>query len=375
MLGHSPAGIGIPARALKNDHYLRKHWVSLPKGIISLLVLYSQSHYLKPHPLFPYSLLMMRQTLIYLSQAAWAKQSITKFKVSRRTAERFVAGDTVDDAIKVIRALNAKGINATLDHLGESVTDEAAAKRAADDYVLALEKIAESGVRSNVSIKLTQFGLDLSDELCVANVRRVVEKARATQNFVRIDMEGTPHTDRTLAIFQQMRKEFNNVGLVLQSYLYRTEQDLLSLIDADPRSRIRLCKGAYNEPPSKAFPKKTDTDANYVKLAKLMLERAQKISPLSADGRTPAMAALATHDEKMIEAVLVYVKEKNFPREFFEFQMLYGIRRERQEQLAAEGYAMRVYVPYGTEWYPYFMRRLAERPANVWFFASNFFNR
>ena len=316
---------------------------------------------------------MLRAFFIFLSHARWARRLIMSLGVARRTAMRFVAGEHIDDAIHAIRALNAKGILATLDHLGESVTNEAEATRAADDYLLALDKIAESGVKANVSLKLTQFGLDLSDEFCLRNVRRVLEKAKATGNFVRVDMEGTPHTDRTLAIFRALHKEFDNVGLVLQAYLYRTESDTLALMDEGVR--LRLCKGAYNEPADKAFPKKADTDANYVKLMRLMLDRAQTVSPAAASGKTPPLAALATHDEAMLVATETYAKEKNLPRNYFEFQMLYGIRRERQEQLAAEGYAMRVYVAYGTEWYPYFMRRLAERPANVWFFVANLFKR
>ncbi len=316
---------------------------------------------------------MFRAIFLFLSHAQWARKLIMSLGVARRTAMRFVAGERIEDAIAAIRLLNAKGIVATLDHLGESVTNEAEATRAADDYLLALDKIAESGVQANVSLKLTQFGLDLSDEFCLRNVRRVVERAQANGNFVRVDMEGTPHTDRTLAVFRALRREFDNVGLVLQSYLYRTEKDLLALIaDGVP---IRLCKGAYNEPADKAFPKKADTDANYVKLMQAMMERAQTAAPADASGKMPPLAALATHDEAMLAATEAYAKAKAIPRNCFEFQMLHGIRRERQEQLAAEGYAMRVYVPYGTEWYPYFMRRLAERPANIWFFVANFFKR
>lgn len=316
---------------------------------------------------------MLRSFFIYLSHARWARTLITSFGFVRRAAMRFVAGETAADAIAAIRTLNAKGIQATVDLLGESVTTEAETQRAVTGYCLILDQIAASGVRANVSLKLTQFGLDIDTELCERNVRQVVEKAQATQNFVRIDMEGTPHTDRTLTVFRHLHRDFDNVGLVLQSYLYRTEQDLLDLTAEG--TRLRLCKGAYDEPPDKAFPKKSDTDANYIKLMKLMLDRAHTVSPASENGRWPPLPALATHDENMIAATLAYAKAKNISQDRFEFQMLYGIRRERQEQLAAAGHAMRVYVPYGTEWYPYFMRRLAERPANVWFFVSNFFRR
>lgn len=314
---------------------------------------------------------MFRSSLIYLSTASWARSVVTGTKLGWLTASRFIAGETVDQAIEAIRGLNAKGINATLDHLGESVSNLEEAARAADAYVLAVDKIAQSGVRSNVSLKLTQFGLALDYNACLANVRRVVERAYITNNFVRIDMEDTPFTDQTIAILRALLRDFNNVGIVLQAYLFRTEKDLLAL--TSDKIRIRLCKGAYNEPPDKAFPQKADTDANYIKLAKILLDRTQTAPPADPSGRFPALPGFATHDEKMIDAVKAYVAEKKIPRNHFEFQMLYGIRRELQEQLAADGYAMRVYVPYGTEWYPYFMRRLAERPANVWFFVSNFF--
>jgi proline dehydrogenase len=288
-------------------------------------------------------------------------------------AGRFFAGTTMDEAIAAIRALNARGIHATLDHLGESVSTEAEAARAADDYIAVLERIQQAGVRANVSLKLTQMGLDLSDEFCTANVRRIVHRAQALGNFVRVDMEGSPHTDRTLAVFRALRREFDNVGLVLQAYLYRTEQDLLALIDE--AARLRLCKGAYQEPASIAFPKKADTDANFVHLTRMMLDRAMRLPPASPDGRFPPLPAIATHVEKMIAAARAYAEQINLPREYFEFQMLYGIRRDLQEKLAAEGFQVRVYVPYGTQWYPYYMRRLAERPANVWFFISNYFKR
>jgi proline dehydrogenase len=227
-------------------------------------------------------------------------------------------------------------------------------------------------VISNVSIKLTQFGLDLDQAFCAHNVRRVVERAAQHGNFVRVDMEGTPHTDRTLDVVRELRKEFDNIGAVLQAYLYRTEDDLIALADAG--TRIRLCKGAYQEPPDKAFSNKADVDANYVKLSKLLLDRTMN-ARRSDDGRVPPLAALATHDEAMIAAAKAYAEERKTPRDQFEFQMLYGVRRELQERLASEGFALRVYVPYGVSWYPYFMRRLAERPANVWFFARSLFSK
>ena len=311
----------------------------------------------------------MRTSLLYLSNAGWSRRLITNMGVARRMARRFVAGETPDDAIAAIRALNKQGINATLDHLGESVTNQAAATRATDDYVHVLGKIHDNDVRANVSIKLTQFGLDLDEALCADNARRVVAEAQRLANFVRIDMEDSAHTDRTLAVFRKLHQDFDNVGLVVQAYLYRTRADVDGLLAE--KARLRLCKGAYKEPPDKAFPRKPDVDANYLTLAKLLLEHAQALPPAADSGRVPPLPAIATHDAKIIQAVEAHVAATGLPRRYFEFQMLYGIRRDLQQRLAADGYPVRVYVPYGTEWYPYFMRRLAERPANVWFFLSN----
>ncbi len=311
---------------------------------------------------------MLQQIFLALSRAGWAQGVITQMPISRQMAQRFVSGETIDAAIAAVRASNAKGLRATLDFLGESVTNEEEARHAADEYLHALDAIAAGGVQSNVSLKLTQLGLDLSYDFCLQNVRRVVAHARAHGNFVRVDMEGTPHTDRTLAIVRELHDEFDNIGAVLQAYLYRSEADLIALADAG--IRIRLCKGAYHEPPDKAYPNKADVDANYIRLAQRLLDRSCNARG-SDDGRVPPLAALATHDEKMIAAAKAYAEEHRIPRDRFEFQMLYGVRRELQERLVAEGYAVRVYVPYGTHWYPYFMRRLAERPANVWFFLKS----
>lgn len=313
---------------------------------------------------------MLQHTFLALSRAGWAQDLITRMPVSRQMARRFVSGETIGAATAAARALNAKGLFATLDFLGESVTNEAEARRAADEYLRALDEIAAGGVRANVSLKLTQFGLDLDYDFCLRNVRRVATHARSCGNFVRVDMEGTPHTDRTLALVRALHDEFGNIGAVIQAYLYRSEADLIALADAG--IRIRLCKGAYQEPPDKAYPNKADVDANYIKLAQLLLDRSAN-AKRSDDGRIPPLAALATHDEKMIAAAQAYAEAHHIPRDRFEFQMLYGVRRELQERLAAEGYAVRIYVPYGTHWYPYFMRRLAERPANVWFFVRSTF--
>jgi proline dehydrogenase len=305
---------------------------------------------------------MLRSLFIYLSRQRWLRHLILALGITRRASRRFVAGDTAEETIEVIRQLNRRGILATLDHLGEDVHTEADARQARDDYVDALELIRASGAAAHVSIKLTQFGLDVSGELCRELVSSVAEKAAQVGAFVRIDMEGSPHTDRTLAVYRDVRQQHSNVGIVLQAYLYRTENDVKQLVD-EGIATIRLCKGAYQEPPTLAFPRKADVDANMVKLMRFMLDDEAR-----AKG---ARLAMATHDVRMIAATKSFVAERNISKDAFEFQMLFGIRRDLQQQLAAEGYKMRVYVPYGTEWYPYFMRRLAERPANVGFVLSN----
>lgn len=315
---------------------------------------------------------MLRASFIYLSHAHWARTLVTRTPLAWRAASRFVSGETIEQAIGVVQRVNSKGLIATLDFLGESVSTEAEARQAAEAYVQALDHLAAAKARANVSLKLTQFGLDISTDLCEANVRRVLEKARATGSFVRVDMEGTPHTDRTLALVHTLRRDFDNIGTVLQAYLYRTEADQRALIEAG--IPVRLCKGAYNEPADKAFPRKADTDTNYIKLMQQLMSAAVNAPP-ALDGRRPPLAALATHDERIITEARRYAEEQRIPRDRFEFQMLYGVRRELQEELTRQGYAMRVYVPYGRSWYPYFMRRLAERPANVWFILSNYFRR
>ena len=307
----------------------------------------------------------MRSFLLWLSQNKVVRSMTTKLGFVRRAVRRFVAGETIDDAINVIRELNAQGIVATLDHLGENVETQDDARRATDDYLKVLDAVGTSSVQSHVSVKLTALGLDLGDDFCRANVACILAKAKAIGAFVRIDMESAEYTDRTLAIYRRLHQEFDNVGIVIQSYLYRSEADIAALCQEG--AKVRLCKGAYKEPPMKAFPKKADVDASYVRLMKMLL---------SAEARAKgARGAIATHDPKMIEATRRYAAEQMVPRDEFEFQMLHGIRRDLQHDLAADGYAMRVYVPYGTEWYPYFTRRLAERPANLWFVMSNFFRK
>lgn len=314
---------------------------------------------------------MFRSLLLYLSRAPQARKLITRFAFSRRAAARFIAGDTPDDAIRVIGGLNAKGITATVDHLGENVVSEADAVRATDDYLTILEKICAAGVQSHASVKLTQLGLDVNESLCVNNMRRILHCARRCGAFVRIDMESSAYTDRTLTVARTLRHDygFDNVGAAIQSYLYRSERDVREL--ADEGVRVRLCKGAYEEPPDRAFPKKKDVDANFVKLTRVLLDAVAE----RAAGGDDLYPAFATHDEKMVAAARNFAAEKHLPPTAFEFQMLHGIRRDLQESLARDGYNVRVYVPYGAEWYPYFMRRLAERPANLWFFLSNLWRR
>jgi proline dehydrogenase len=319
---------------------------------------------------------MLRSFFIHLSKAGWAQKLVTNWSFSWRAASRFIAGVGAQDAIRVVRELNAKGINATLDHLGEHTSTAEAANNAADDILFILTEIDKAGVKANVSIKLTQIGMGLDEEICTQNLVRILEQVKDSGNFLRIDMEDTPYTDITISLYHAMLdREFtaSHVGLVIQSYLFRSEEDTRNLLDEG--TRIRLVKGAYNEPPDKAFPKKADTDANYDLLAKIMIDAALKIesNTVSEDGRIPPITAIATHDDKRIAFAKQYAEKVGLPREALEFQMLYGIRRELQEQLVSEGYPVRVYVPYGAQWYPYFMRRLAERPANIWFFISNYF--
>jgi proline dehydrogenase len=319
---------------------------------------------------------MLRSFFIYLSKAGWARKIVTGWSVAWRMASRFVAGEKLEDAIRAIKSLNARGINATLDHLGEHTTTPELARQATQDILNAIDAITASGVRANVSIKLTQIGLEMGEDVCQANLRTIVKHAAANNNFVRIDMEDSSVTQHTLDLLRHVCREgCQNVGIVIQAYLYRSEEDIRQLMDEG--CKVRLCKGAYKEPVEVAFPKKSDVDANYDRLAKLMIDGAisNNTPRLSTEGKVPPIPALATHDEKRILFGKEYAQKAGLPKEALEFQMLYGIRRDLQEQLVQEGYPVRIYVPYGTEWYPYFMRRLAERPANVWFIISNLFRR
>jgi proline dehydrogenase len=281
---------------------------------------------------------MLRSFLIYLSKATWAQRLVTHWKFAWRAASRFVAGNTIPDAISAVRELNEKGINATLDHLGESTTTRDEAVKAADDVIELLEQINTSGIRANVSVKLTQIGLALDERLCAQNLERIMACSKKTNNFVRIDMEDTPYTDQTLHMYREMfGKSYKNTGVVVQSYLYRTEKDTRELLEE--RARFRLVKGAYKEPPELAFPKKADVDANFDLLTQIMIDAAKSAgSPtLSADGRIPPIPAIGTHDPKRLEFAKACVEKVALPKQAIEFQMLYGIRRDLQEACIREG--------------------------------------
>ena len=275
---------------------------------------------------------VLKALLLYLSKARWARRIVTGWSFARRAAARFVAGDTLEQAIAGVRALNDKGLNVTLDHLGENVTDEADARRAADDYLVLIDRICESGVRANVSLKLTQLGLNLGPDTCLANLRRVVAKARECGGFVRIDIEDSPTIDRTFETYRALRAEgLDNVGVAIQSYLYRSRDDARALTAAG--ARIRLVKGAYREPAHLAFARKRDVDASFDSLAASMIDAAVTAGsePVSPDGRIPPRTAVATHDAARIEAAKEHAERAHLPKTALEFQMLYGIRRDLQE--------------------------------------------
>ncbi len=306
---------------------------------------------------------MMRDAFLALSNSKRLARFMTGSRLAWYGAHRFIAGQTVDAAIDAVRALNRTGLAATLDYLGENVTTQAEADQACAAYIEALDRIQAAGVHSGISLKLTALGLDIGVELAEANLRRVVEHAaRLTRpRFVRVDMEGSPYTERSIDLFTRVRADHPNTGIVVQSYLYRTAGDVERLIALG--AGVRLCKGAYLEPESVAYPAKADVDAAYLRLAERLLSpeaRARGVYP-----------ALATHDARIIDWAKKYVAAREIPRDAFEFQMLYGIRRDLQASLVREGYRMRIYVPYGSEWYPYFMRRLAERPENVAFISRS----
>ena len=302
--------------------------------------------------------MLTRSALIYLSRQEGLKEFAARFGLFKKLTTRFIAGESIDQAIAAIREINARGCSASFDHLNEGVQSVEGTEAEVREYKSVLAKIDETRIDSNVSIKLTQFGLEIDPELAYLNTRRVVEEAVRRKNFVRVDMEGSNVTQATIDIFKRLRSEFglNDVGIVLQSYLYRTMDDAKDLLKLP--ARIRLCKGAYDEPAEVAYPDKKDVDDNYVRVMQLLLS-------------SGVYHGIATHDPKMIDATIDFAQREAVGKDAFEFQMLYGIRRDLQDQLARDGYRMRVYVPYGKHWYPYFMRRLAERPANIWFVLKN----
>ena len=301
---------------------------------------------------------MLRTGLLWLSEQPRLFSLIRGNGLARRLASRFVAGETVEAAVAALTQLKAAGIRASLDLLGESVAGAAEARAARDTYLETLDRIRRAGADANVSVKLTQMGLALDERLCVENLRAIIAQARDDRSFVRIDMEQSEYTERTLQLFRQkFHPEFGNaVGVVLQSYLRRTERDVEDMIALG--ARVRLCKGAYQEPPAVAFPAKRDVDANFVRCMEWLLER----------GNYPG---IATHDTAIIAHAKDFARERGVAPQRFEFQMLYGVRRDLQRRLRREGYNVRVYVPFGSHWYPYLMRRLAERPANVLFLLGN----
>jgi proline dehydrogenase len=276
--------------------------------------------------------------------------------LARRISARFVAGSDLEQALSVARSLNAEGLTVTLDVLGESISSIEEAAAARDAYLRTLSAIQDRGILGNVSLKLTQFGIDLSGRECRANVAQLVERAAGLKSFVRVDMESSEYLDRTLALVCGLHSQYGAVGTVIQACLSRSRHDIERLCQRG--IRVRLCKGAYLEPASVAFARKSEVDRNYVELLQILLDK----------GVYPA---IATHDEKMIAAAKAYAKSRDIPHEAFEFQMLYGIRRDLQRRLVKEGYRVRVYVPFGKAWYPYYMRRLAERPANLLFILRN----
>jgi proline dehydrogenase len=304
---------------------------------------------------------VLRALFISLSESRSLRAIAEKSAIGRRISTRFVAGTQVEDVLRATKAINQAGATVSIDNLGENVTNVEEARESAGLYHQLLDDIARLGLKANISLKLTHMGLDIDEKLARELVAGLVAKAASLKSFVRVDMEGSPYTQRTLDFVHELHRMPGNrgvVGTVIQSYLHRSEQDVNDLLAQG--IRIRLCKGAYKEPPEIAFQKKSEVDANYVKLMKIVM-------------KSGIYHGLATHDEAIIKESKAFATREKIARDSFEFQMLHGIRRDLQQQLVREGWGMRVYIPFGTEWYPYFMRRLAERPANVFFIVKNFF--
>lgn len=306
---------------------------------------------------------MLRAILLYLSRSKRIRGWIPKYRVTRSVSRRFVAGERISDALKVIKQLREKGMCATLDILGENVESQDMAKAATEEYISALNILEKEDLPSGISVKLTHLGLDLSSDLALENLRSIIRKANEKRRFVRIDMESSQYTETTIRFYDLLRREYpKNVGIVFQANLYRTEKDIRRLLKDGPID-VRLCKGAYKEPPQIAYPKKRDVDRNYTNLLLILLQPEVL--------KSGAKIAIATHDEKILRWTEDLVNQRNLPDGSYEFQMLFGIRRDLQENLVRRGRKVRIYVPYGTEWYPYFMRRLAERPQNLLFVLRN----
>ncbi|HET9065759.1 MAG TPA: proline dehydrogenase family protein [Gemmatimonadales bacterium] len=302
---------------------------------------------------------MMRSILFWLSERKSIFNFVRRNRMARGMASRFVAGETVEEAVAAAIELNGRGITTTLDLLGESVTSFDDVDIATRTYLEILDRQHAAGIEANASLKLTQFGLDLDEARCEAHVRQIVTRAESLGGFIRLDMEGSEYTERTLAFHRRLAVDHAaSVGVVIQSALRRSTADVEALNASG--TRVRLCKGAYLESDALAFPDKSDVDAHYVRLMQLLLT-------------SRAYHGLATHDEVIIEQAKQFVTERGIPRDHFEFQMLYGVRRDLQDALVAEGWRIRVYIPFGTHWYPYLMRRLAERPANIFFIVGNIF--
>jgi proline dehydrogenase len=299
---------------------------------------------------------LVRGAFLYLSRQPQLRRWVETSPYARRFTSRFIAGLTLDDALAVARQLRTIRMNASLDYLGENVRTLEEANNSRDAYLLALNRISSESLASTISMKVTALGLDVSEDACWSNTDALARRARETSSHVEMDMEDASYTERNLRLVYEMHERHSSVRAVIQAYLYRSEADIKTLCDRGVP--VRLCKGAYREPASVAFPHKADVDSNYLKLMRILFDR----------GTFPA---IATHDDRMIEQTIAYVKQRRIASESFEFQMLYGVRRTLQQSLVEQGYRLRLYVPYGGAWYPYFMRRLAERPANVLFIAKN----
>ena len=295
---------------------------------------------------------MLRSALLYLSRQKKLEQRLLQLPAARKLARRFVPGENLADALEAARSANQRNTLVTLNHLGENVRTLPEAAAARDAYLELIAEVTRQQLQANISVKLTQLGLDLSEPVCLENMRSLAQSAEQTGNFVRVDMESSAYTDRTLAIFGELRRSCSSAGVVIQAYLYRSEDDIRQLLLQG--ARIRLCKGAYKEPPSLAFPRKADVDRNYLRLMRMLLS-------------SGIYHGIATHDPRMIDETCRYARQQRLSTSSFEFQMIYGVRRDMQDRLVREGYRLRVYIPFGKEWFPYFMRRLAERPANVLF--------